>query len=402
MNFDAGRYDYSGFPIGIGSGVKIPEITREPVPVNTLKNPTLDTGSYTLPSQPVYPTYPVTIDTSNISTKVPEMVEEPPTTDTANVSPVMSMAISGANFLTTLFYIWNSISDVFGFEFTKSGFTSSANNGENTICVRLIVKEKNLLRYNFNPENYDDKADIGPDADDVKMYAHFHTTKLHAAFRACGKVNIVFMMYPGDATLYYVKTQGSSVDDPRSASTIMPHISYTKVFETIDYGKTPIVKICVSEFVGALNDINRAYGTSVVFVPYPKGLHIAGIDETTSKVHFANFGICEGSFEDEEVNILGGEINKAFLEKFKPVSTTARQPAAQMNPLIKIVSDEDLRSITIRCSSIKAFSRLHTVCPESGIVSFFYKPGAPLKMTCDAGVFGELEFFFRNGNSTIA
>lgn len=338
-----------------------------------------------------YPGYPITIDTGAKNTQI---VEEPTRSETTGTSPVMSMAISGANFLTTLFYIWNSISDVFGFEFTKAGFTASANNGENTICVRLVVKEKNLLRYNFNPENYDDKTDLG---DDVKMYAHFHTAKLHAAFRACGKVNIVFMMYPGDAILYYVKTQGSSVDDPRSASTILPHISYTKVFETADYGKTPIVKICVSEFVTALNDINRAFGTSVVFVPYPKGLHIAGIDETESKVHFVNFGICEGSFEDEELDIARGDINKAFLEKFKPVSAAARQQSVQLNPLIKIVTDEDLRSIEIKCSSIKAFSRLHTVCPESGIVSFFYKPGAPLKMTCDAGVFGELEFFFRNG-----
>lgn len=313
---------------------------------------------------------------------------------------IVDITISGGNFIATLFYIWQSISDIFTFRFNNNGFESCSNNKTNNIMLRLKANKNNVIRYEFDPSVC--FGDDGKIDDDIYMLASFHSEKLHKALRSCGKVNITFTMYANDARLYYIKSPGSQVVDHRGASLIDPKIGDTKKYKIVEYSTPPIVKILVSEFVTALNDVHRAQSVNVMFIPYPNGLYLAGIRAGDSKVHYNDFGKCEGDFENDSGIGDNMEVLSALSAKLRlnGHSVVSNQKTFS-NPTLKIATKEEARAIIVPYSDLKSFSRLHTVCPESSIISFYYEPGKPLMLSCAVGTFATLDIYIRNSNDAM-
>jgi len=316
---------------------------------------------------------------------------------------LFEISFSSTSCLSTIFFIWGSISKVFSMKISDRGIISQAVNDSNTIHITLDIPKEKLLYFKYGSIS---------SIDDV-IEASFLSAELQSSLPSSGKFITTFMMLKNDyKRMHYIRSVTSN-REPLVVSTINPYMQPSQTYTLSHFPDKPIVKILVSELVDAIQSISKEGTPTTYFEMFPAGMKIYGVHVTGTEKGVNPFGDINGTFKDENVN---KEAFNKLSQKLRKIQSLKKgneddktnqsyenSGSEEKNRKRFVVrqKSENPHCIKIHTDCIKAFTRLRTVCPEGSILEVYYEPDKPVIFKCPAGVFGNLILRIRSQNNLI-
>lgn len=274
------------------------------------------------------------------------------------------------------------------------GIESRSRNDTLNIYLGMIIYADNVLKYEFNMPK------------DSVLLSIFTSSTFGNSIRASQKKAIgCFTIWPEDRSIVYT-TSEVSTDNGGGAILIGASASdELKEFEVPDIRGPPIVNILVSELVLEISNATKARAVYMCFIPYKRGLHIAGVSAANSEVSFRDYGCLDESFDAKEKDASSSDpVLQSIVDMMKRINpqTFGNNSYSQQSPIVVNTEGKSEHVILVPMSQIKNLSKLKHCSPDPDFLSVYYEPGEALIFEGNIGNFAKHYIYLKNTNAPAA
>lgn len=283
-----------------------------------------------------------------------------------NDTPVAKIWIQGVNYFASYLGFWKSFSKTFAMKIHSDGIRSETNNDLQTIYLSMFIDGNKLVKYETQMD------------ESMYLFSIFDSSKFENSIRASAKKAIgCFVIWPNDVNITYSTTE-TTINNKNGGILIGAcQNEELKEFSTPELPEKPIVKILISELVAEIQNAIKAGATSICFVPYRNGIHIAGISQSDSEVSCEDYGSVDEPFDlpakEDVMNDPGLQMIQNMFSNVDPIlaNTNLNLPKIQ-------VDNTSNHSFIIPIRQAKNFTKLKHGSIDPDVLNIYYTPGKPL------------------------
>lgn len=304
--------------------------------------------------------------------------------------PLVRISVQGINYLASYLGFWHTFSKFFTMKIHNDSIKSRSRNATLNIYLEIVIYADSVLKYEFNmPE-------------DSVLFSVFNSAAFGNSIRASQKKAIgCFTIWPGDTSIVYTTSEVSTDTDGAGAILIGANANEElKEFEVPEIKGVPIVKILVSELMLEIGNATKAKASQMCFIPYKRGLHIAGVNAANSEVSFRDFGYLNESFESlqtEETVVTDPEL-QSIMDMMKRINPNASGFAnyQTQQPMVVHVERKSDHVIMVPMEQIRNLGKLKHCSLDPDFLSVYYEPGEALIFEGNIGNFGKHYIYLKN------
>jgi len=210
----------------------------------------------------------------------------------------------------------------------------------------------------------------------------FDTNEMYNTTKGIGRRDGIRLYWlPGDGKIN-IQPIKSSNKDPGKASALFVNIlnlEYTR-YDTGIYSQTPNIRVQAKDFAELCNQATTLKCSYVEIVGQQNGVVFKGIlpNHTMASINKFTSQIAlpksSSSMQGDLDNLIGNLT-------LKDLSSTSR-----VN--LNIVKSEDLMTVKVPITTIKALSKIHNISPSGTLLRFYFTEGKPTKIESPIGTYG--------------
>ena len=192
-------------------------------------------------------------------------------------------------------------------------------------------------------------------------------------------------LFPGDNKIN-VQPIKMSTKDPGKASALfvkilnMEHVKY----DTPPYNPEPNVRVQAKDFAELCSQVNTVKCTSLEIVGHTNGVIFNGI--------LANQTIASTNRFSSQTDACKPVSTIANMDRIDEIieslPVTDSYLESSVGLTLNIMKIEDLMTIRIPISTVKALSKIHNISPPGTLLRFFFSEGKPAKIESPIGTYG--------------
>lgn len=303
--------------------------------------------------------------------------------------PLVRISVQGINYLASYLSFWNTFCKFFTMKIHSDSIKSRSRNDTLNIYLEMIIYSDSVLKYEFNMP------------DDSVLFSVFESLKFGDSIRASQKKAIgSFGIWSGETSIVYNTSEVSTDTGGTGGVHIGANANKELTeFELPEIKGPPIIKILVSELMAEIGNANKAQASYMCFIPYKKGLHLAGVNAANSEVSFRDYGSLDESFDtkktdDQPVNDPGLQAIVDMMKRINPHTSGFNCQTQQ--PMVVHVEQKSEHVIIVPIAQIKNLLKLKHCSFDPDILAIYYEPGEALIIEGNIGNFGKHYIYIKN------
>lgn len=266
---------------------------------------------------------------------------------------------------------------------------SFSNNSKKAVH-KILFNTKEFIMYRYNIR--DSEGNL------LKEYPiAFETNELFNTTKGIGRRDGIRLYWLAGDNKINVQPIKMSTKDPGKAGALFVKIltmEYTR-YDTGSYEEEPNVRVQSKDFADLCSQANTLKCTYLEMVGHNNAVTFKGILPNQTMAFINRF---VSQIEVPKPTILASnmdEINN-ILDNIRSSETNFNNNVTSGISL-NIVKNEDLMTIRVPISTIKALSKIHNISPAGTLLRFYFKQGKPIKIESPIGTYGLYTIYLRNG-----
>lgn len=301
-----------------------------------------------------------------------------------NSQPLFLMLISDGYSFRNMIAIIKSETDYATMVLSKDNIEFSFMNSSKSAIHKIALRSRDFVAYKYNIRN--DKGDLVPE-----YPIAFETSQMFNTTKNIGRKDSIRLYWLPDDNQIYVQPLKTNTKDPGRAGALfvrimsLEHVRY----DIGTWAEEPNVKIQAKDFAEICTQANTMKCTWLELIGQDTAVDIRGILPNQSVAFINRFKSQTQS--TQSVSAPANNISDIddILKNLKIGSGAVSAPNGNVS--LRIISNNDARTIRIPISTVKALSKIHNIGPANSLIQFYFSEGkvSNTKLECYIGNYGK-------------
>jgi len=253
---------------------------------------------------------------------------------------------------------------------------------------KIVLKAPELTMYRYNIRNSEGKLE-------PQFPVGFETNEFFNTTKGIGRRDGIRLYWLSGDSKINVQPIKTSTKDPGRASALFVNIlnmEYTKYDLPTGYSSEPNVRVQAKDFADLCSQANTLKCSILEIVGNRNSVTFKGIlpNNTMASINKFTSQTTIQKSADDPVNM--DEID-SIIDNLR-VEDAPMMASSGLS--LNIVKSEDLMTVRIPISTVKALSKIHNISPAGTLLKFYFAEGKPTKVESPIGTYGQYSICLRN------
>lgn len=230
----------------------------------------------------------------------------------------------------------------------------------------------------------------------------FETNEMFNTTKGIGRRDGIRLYWLAGDNKLNVQPIKMSTKDPGRAGALFVKILTTEHvrYDTGLYNREPNVRVQAKDFADLCSQANTLRCTSLEIVGHNTGVTFKGILANQTMASINRF-MSQTEVPKTVKEASNMEDIDNLLDNLRICDNHLAAPAAPITTglSLNVVKSEDLMTVKVPISTVKALSKIHNISPAGTLLRFYFAEGRPTKVESPIGTYGLYTICLRNGRS---
>lgn len=255
--------------------------------------------------------------------------------------------------------------------------------------ININTQELTMYRYNIR----DNEGNLLPE-----YPIAFDTNEMFNTTKGIGRRDGIRLYWLAGDTKINVQPMKSNTKDPGRASALFVNIlnmEYTRYDISGGHNSEPNVRVQAKDFADLCSQANTLKCSTLEIIGCSNAVTFKGILPNNTMASINQFrsqtdvprSLTAASNMEEIDSIIG---NLRISESPMPIANSSGLS-------LNVVKSEDLMTVKVPISTVKALSKIHNISPAGTLLRFYFAESKPTKLESPIGTYGIYTICLRNG-----